>query len=100
MMKKSGQQVNVCRRVYYWLVGFFAITISALTHLAVLPFCDMTLLSTTQATAIVSGVLLSIFWLKEPLVPKYDLPALSLMIVGGISIVAFTNKEVSNFTID
>jgi hypothetical protein len=65
---------------------------------AVLPFADMTLLSTTQATAIIAGVLLSIFWLGEPLVPKYDLPALALMMTGGLYLCFITNKTITFFT--
>jgi multidrug transporter EmrE-like cation transporter len=81
------------------LIGGIVILIAcALLHMAVLPFADMTLLSTTQATAIIAGVLLSIFWLGEPLVPKYDLPALALMMTGGLYLCFMTNKTITFFT--
>lgn len=67
--------------------------IASLVHMFVLPFADLTLLSTTNATGIITGVLLGIFWLKEPFNKKVDLPALILMISGCVALGFLTNKE-------
>jgi hypothetical protein len=43
------------------------------------------------------GVLLSIYWLGEPLIPKYDVPAFLFMMGGGVSLVCMGNKTISFF---
>ena len=67
--------------------------IAALVHIVVLPFADLTLLCTTNATGIIAGVSFGIFWLKEPFNVKVDLPALILMIIGTVSLALLSNKQ-------
>lgn len=76
-----------------WGCGYLIMIMAAIVHTFVLPYADLTLLATTQATGIVAGVLLSICWLKEPVNMLFDLPALILMICGSISLVCVTNKS-------
>jgi len=65
-----------------------------------MPFADLTLLSTKNATGIIAGVLFGIFWLGEPFNKKVDLPALTLMIGGCVALGFVTNKDVILFTKD
>jgi hypothetical protein len=87
-MKKSQHQSNLT-----WFFGFSIIVSCGALQVTILPYIDMTLISISQATAIAAGVFLSIFWLGEPLVPKYDLPALFLIIGGSVGLMFVANKE-------
>ena len=54
-------------------------------------FADIVLLSFNATTAIVFQVILSIIFLKEKLILKYDLPALILIIAGSACIILTAN---------
>ena len=81
-----------------WFLGIILMMLNAIVGMIVLPHVDMTLLSSVQATSIISGVLIGIFWLREPLAPRYDIPALSCMIIGCISLSFSSNKATSYYT--
>ena len=98
MQKRAGYIKRYSRLV--WLVGLFLMMLNSIVGLVILPFIDMTLLASVLATAIISGVLIGIFWLKEPLMVKYDLPALVLMIVGSLCLSHFSNKTTNYYTMD
>ena len=74
-----------------YALGFVLLTLSALIHGAVLPFCDLVLLSTLTAAGIVISTLLSIRYLGERFICKYDLPSFTLIIIGCTTIVALSN---------
>ena len=57
-----------------------------------LPFINMTLFSSFSAFAIVLNVYLSTKYLGERLVPKYDLTATTLIVIGSIIITILSNK--------
>lgn len=46
-----------------------------------------------MTTSIVSGVILSVCWLKEPFYAAYDVPAICLMVIGSVCLILITNKE-------
>jgi len=48
--------------------------------------------SATSVTGIVSGVILSIFWLKEKFVWQFDVPAILLMILGSVTMTLQADK--------
>lgn len=73
---------------------------ATLTHLAVLPYADLTLLSVNAITGIVWALILSIFFLNERLIVKYDIPALILIVGGCLTIVLLSNKEMVDFDAD
>ena len=88
LQKKSMTATNNKRCI--WLCGFGFMIIAAVGLIFILPFADLTLLSTTNATGIITGVLLGIFWLKEPFNLKVDLPALILMLSGAVALGCLT----------
>ena len=58
---------------------------------AATPFADIVLLSFNSATAIIIQVLLGVFALNEVFICRYDLPALTLIIIGSIFIILTAN---------
>jgi drug/metabolite transporter (DMT)-like permease len=58
------------------------------------------LASSSEATSIVSGVLLSIFWLGDKFYPKYDAPALLLIIFGGLGILCLATVPIPDYTFE
>ena len=54
-------------------------------------FADIVLLSFNAATAIVFQILLSIIFLKEVIIWRFDLPALTLIICGSCCIILTAN---------
>lgn len=93
LQKKSTAEDNRSKSVILWLTGFSLLFAMSAVNVICIPYMDMALLSTTQATAIISGVIFSIVWLKEPVVCKYDVPALTIMTLGGVLLGIQTNKE-------
>jgi hypothetical protein len=75
-------------------------TLQGVVHALVIPHADLILFATSKATAISVGVLLSIYWLKEPLAPKYDFPAFALVVAGSIGLLCEANKEPTYYTFD
>ena len=55
------------------------------------PFVDIVLLTANSGTAIVVQVLFAIFFLKEALICKYDIPGLALILLGSGCIIASAN---------
>ena len=64
------------------------------------PFADMVLLSFNAATAILFQVVLARVFLKEVLVWKYDLPALTLIILGSTCIILTANFSEAELTVE
>ena len=77
--------------------GFILLALSGVTHVAVLPFCDLVLLSTLTAAGIVISTLLAIKYLGETFVCKYDLPSFTLIILGCTTIVVLSNQEETEY---
>ena len=82
---------------FRYLFGFILLGLSAIIHGAVMPFADLVLLSTITAAGIVFSTLLSIKFLKEKFICKYDLPSFTLIIIGCTIIVALSNQEETEY---
>jgi len=65
-------------------------TAGSIIHVLVLPFCDLVVLSTITALGIVNSNFISVIYLKEKVVWKYDGPATFLIISGSILIVSLS----------
>ncbi len=55
-------------------------------------YVPLVVLSTTNATSIVTGVLLSIFWLKEVFIWQYDVSGISIIILGSLAMILLADK--------
>ena len=66
--------------------------------LAVLPFADMTLLTSHTATGTLVAQLLAVWFLDEVFVWKYDFTALMLIIVGGVLTILQSDMREKSFT--
>ena len=58
-----------------------------------LPFADLVLISTNSISAIIFNTFLSIKYLGEKFIWKYDVPAFSFMGAGGILIVLMAKTD-------
>ena len=67
-------------------------------HLLVLPFCDLVLLMTNTAIAVIISNLLSIWILNEQAVYKYDIPAIICLTAGCLTIVFLANYDEINYS--
>ena len=76
-----------------WLLGFLVSTLAGVLHAVVTPFADIVLLSSISATGILINELLAIIFLNEVFICKYDLPALSLIILGSVCIIMTANFD-------
>ena len=81
-----------------WIVGFILMTLGGIFQIIALPFCDLVLISTNSITAILFNTFLSIRYLGEKFVPKYDVPSFTLMGAGGLTIVLLASHDDKKFT--
>ena len=58
-----------------------------------LPFADLVLISTNSIAAIIFNTFLSIRYLEEKFIWKYDVPAFSFMGLGGVVIVMMAKTD-------
>lgn len=82
------------------IIGFLLVVISSLIHIAVLPYADLVLLSSGAASAIVFGIILSVYILGEKFDLRYDLPGVLLTCTGCILTVLNANKIEQDYTLD
>ena len=92
--KKSG----FC--TWEWLSGWGCLTIASLVHISCLPFCDLVVLSTNSAIAIVLNDILSVAYLGEKVVWAYDVTACSLIVAGSLAIVFLSSYSETTYTPD
>mmetsp|Transcript_32130 Transcript_32130/g.42602 ORF Transcript_32130/g.42602 Transcript_32130/m.42602 type:complete len:137 (+) Transcript_32130:171-581(+) len=83
-----------------WMTGFAMMALGSMVHIIVLPFCDLVVLSTETALAIIMNNFMSVIYLKEKLVWKYDGPAIFLIISGSILIVTVSDYSEKTYTPD
>ena len=81
-----------------FILGMTIMIISVVVHLCLLPFLDLTLVAGSACLGIIVAMILAIFVLGERFNWKYDLPGLTFIVVGSITIVLNANKEQQNFT--
>ena len=67
-------------------------------HLCVLPFLDLTLVAGSACLGIIVAMILAILVLGERFNWKYDLPGLTFILIGCITIVLNANKVEQTFT--
>mmetsp|Transcript_43560 Transcript_43560/g.57673 ORF Transcript_43560/g.57673 Transcript_43560/m.57673 type:complete len:222 (+) Transcript_43560:33-698(+) len=85
---------------WQWLTGFAFLAIGSITNVSVLPFCDLVVLSTIGALAILMNYGLSVFFLNETIVWRYDIPAILLIIGGSLTIVFLSDYSETTYTPD
>jgi hypothetical protein len=76
-----------------WIAGFITLVIASVLMLAALPFADMVLLSQAWPISIVFNVFLSIKFLDEKFLWKYDLSALALILCGCCLTINLSNMS-------
>ena len=59
----------------------------------VTPFADIVLLSFNAALAIIIQVIMSLIFLKEVCIVKYDVPAIILILIGSACIILTANFQ-------
>ena len=102
-VEHSGLNGTKRRNPYFtceWIVGFLMLVVGSVIHVVVLPFVDLVILSTGTSIAIVMNTLLSVLYLGEKFVPRYDITAFSLIIVGSLAIVIMSDYSETTFTPD
>ena len=83
-----------------WFLGFSIMIATAFLSVVCAAFISILLYSTTVATAIASAVILSCCWLKEKFYPKFDIPALSLVVGGCLGILLLANRTAEDYTFE
>ena len=83
-----------------WWLGFMLEVVNSLLHVVDEAFVPLVVLSASGATAIVAGVMLSIFWLKEMFIWQYDVTAIVLILLGCAGIIVSANKQPDNYTFE
>ena len=83
-----------------WLLGFLAFMLGELLKIFCLPYIDLTLVSANAGTDIMAAIVFSVWLLKEKFNWRYDLPSLTLFIIGGVIIVLCVNKTETDFNPD
>ena len=81
-----------------WWIGFWMIIIGGGMQVGVLPWVDLVLISTNSITAIAFNTFLAVRYLNEKMNWKYDMPAFTLMGIGGFIIVMLANAQNKTFT--
>ena len=79
-------------------MGLALLLIGGGMQVVALPYADLVLISTNAITAILFNTFLSIRYLGEKFVWKYDVPALTLMSVGALVIVLVSEADEKKFT--
>lgn len=67
-------------------------------HISLMPFLSLTLMGCNSAFAIMTSMVLSVWWLGERFVPKNDIPALLLISAGCATIVCTANTDAVEYT--
>ena len=83
-----------------WLVGLVLLLVGGGMQVVALPYADLVLISTNAITAILFNTFLSIRYLGEKFIWRYDVPALTLMSLGALVIVLVSEVDEKKFTPD
>ena len=101
-MEKEGQEDGrrkitpaYCR--LQWNIGLFLLFFGGAMQVVVLPYADLVLISTNAIAAILFNTFLSVKFLGEKFVWKYDVPAYTLMSLGAIVIVLQASSTEKQF---
>ena len=85
-----------CR--WQWLLGFGFLAVAVAIHTFALPYADIVLISTNMIWGIVFNTFLSIRYLDEKFIWKYDLVAFSFMGFGMLTIILIANTDEIKYT--
>ena len=96
--ESSKERPVYCR--FQWVAGLVCILGGGAIQFAVLPYADLVLISTNMIAGVVFNTFLSIKFLGERFMWKYDLPALALMCAGALTIVLLAKTDVTLYTPD
>ena len=94
----NGKKAKSPYKTKKWIIGLLCLIVGNVLHIVVLPFLDLVVLSTGTAIAIVVNTVLSIIYLDERFVIKYDLTAFSLIIGGSIMICVLSDYSETTYT--
>ena len=81
-----------------WIVGLIVMALGGVLQFLALPFADLVLISTNSIAAIIFNTFLSIRYLGEKFIWKYDVPAFSFMGLGGVIIVMMAKTDDRKYT--
>ena len=81
-----------------WIFGFLILGLGSLIRVVVLSFVDLVILSTIGAFSILFNYLLSIIFLGEVIVWKYDVPAISFILGGSLVIIFLSDYSENKYT--
>jgi hypothetical protein len=70
-----------------WWLGILLEVVANGIHLVDAALIPIIVISASKATGIISGVVLSILWLKETFVWQFDVPAIALMTIGSVTMI-------------
>ena len=93
--EKNKKQMSSVR-VYCsctWILGFSLSVFGGTVGVLVLPYCDLVLLSTTVGMSIIMSNLLAMYFLKEKIIWRYDIPAFFLVVAGCTSIMLVSEQD-------
>jgi hypothetical protein len=90
LMKQTDE--NSSYTSFRWFIGLLCLIVGSITHILVLPYVDLVLLSANYALSILIGLVLSVTMLNESFSVKKDSPAI-VMIFTGCLITVFTANE-------
>ena len=96
----NGGKKKIGFFTWQWISGFLFLFLGSVINISVLPFCDLVVLSTIGALAILMNNALSVVFLKEKMVWRYDLPAIVLIIGGSLTIVFLSDYSKTTYTPD
>ena len=83
-----------------WLTGFIFLAVASGVKVAVLPFCELVVLSTCTSIGIVFNQVLSVICLGEKVVCMYDVTSVSLIVAGSLVIVFLSSYQKTSYTPD
>ena len=83
-----------------WLAGGGIIVLGGTIQFSVLPYADLVLISTNMITGIIFNTFISIKFLEEEFVCKYDFSALTMMSIGALIIILLAKPNEEMYTKD
>ena len=102
--KEIGEDESKPKKPLYcrglWWLGFGVIMLGVVCHVFALPYTSLVLITASLTLGIVFNTLLSIRFLGEQFIWKYDLPALSLLCLGALFLTLFSVPEEQLMTYD
>ena len=96
----NGTKKKIGFFTWQWMSGFALLLLGTIINTVVLPFCDLVVLSTIGALGILMNNALSVIFLREKMVWRYDLPAILLILSGTITIILMSDYSETTYTPD